>query len=50
LEHIVTGDEALVSHYAPENKPQSQEQHHAHSPTKETMKSQADTFSGKALF
>jgi hypothetical protein len=34
LDHIVTGDETWVLHYTPESKCQSQEWHHAHSPTK----------------
>jgi hypothetical protein len=33
LDHIITGDETWVLHYAPESKRQYQEWHHAHSPT-----------------
>jgi hypothetical protein len=46
LDHIITGDETWVSHYAPESKRQSQEWHQAHSLTK-TTKIQENTFNCK---
>jgi hypothetical protein len=38
LDHMIAGDGTWVSHYAPESKRQSQEWHHAHSPTKKPQK------------